>query len=187
MQVKAVVALLCASGCAMSAGTAPALAPAPAAEAGPVAEAEPAPEAATEHAAVPGGRLSRDPRTCDAANDHCLREGTWFVEVRLGKMRRIEPVFEAGGTWRKWSSGDELEGGPAHRTRPATLEDLAVGGQVIFLGTNRVPPSEAEAYSHWRLETIHSIDAGTRTFEFGKTGSGDHSVDLARVIVETRE
>jgi hypothetical protein len=190
VQVKA-LALALLSGCTIAAVAGPSTEPTtdPAAAAETVAAADAAAAeaaaAAADPVAVPGGRLSRDPRTCDAAADHCLRPETWFLERTVGTMRRIDAVFWADGAWRRWSSGAAVAGGPAHRTRPATLDDLAVGAPVIFVMSGRVPANESEAHHAWALETIHSIDLGDETFEWGR-GSAGTPVGLARVIVETR-
>jgi hypothetical protein len=184
VQVKALL-LVGLAGCAVTTGMTTEPARAPAAAAAPTAAPVAAPAEATEQVAVPGGRFSRDPRTCDAANDHCLREGTWFLEKHLGKMQSLEAVFWADGAWRDWSSGLAVEGGPAHRTKPASLQDLAVGDRVVFVGNGRTPSNESEAHGGWALETVLSIDAERQTFEWGR-GSHPMPIELARVIVETR-
>jgi hypothetical protein len=150
-----------------------------------VATAEPTGNVPTQ-TERPGGPLTLDKQTCDVANDHCLREGTWFLEIERAGYPAIAMVYQADGRWWDWGSGTEVTGGRAHRTRPARPDELEVGDTVLFFSSrDYVPRSEHDIYQHWRLGTIHSIDLENRTFEHG-TGSIDMPIDLVRVIVETR-
>jgi hypothetical protein len=134
----------------------------------------PVPTPSTER---PGGPLTLDKQTCDAANDHCLREGTWFLEVVKAGFPTIAMVYQADGRWWDWGSGTEVTGGRAHRSRPARPEELEVGDTVLFFSSrDYVPRSEHDIYQHWRLGTIHSIDLENRTFEHGTDRSTCRSI-----------
>jgi len=149
------------------------------------AATEPAPAGSV---ARPGGDFGLDARTCDAAHDHCFRDGTWLALQQAGDDR-VHPVFLVGDRWFDWESLGELTVVEAYRTRAATAADLQPGAIVVFYKGRHMPGdlpgTESQAYVDWRIDTIATVDAAADTFEWG-SGSVEMPIGNARVIVETR-
>lgn len=143
----------------------------------------------------PGGgiNMGRGP-DCDAAHDHCLREGTWFAagNYAQGKLFRATPCFAFEGNWYNFRGDPIDDGGKLFKTRVAKPEDLQAGAPIVMFTPEDNPRDkwvntqyEALTSSRWDVVVPDSVNAATHTFST-KAWPDPIDIDVARVIVEQK-
>lgn len=128
---------------------------------------------------------------CDAAHDHCLREGVWFSvnNIQPGKLYRALPVFEFEKKWWTWRGEPTEPTGKLYKTQIAGNATLVPGTSVIWFSTEtsdkKWADSEYEAMtsSRWEAGVIESQRSPTVVMI---KGWGPASLDTIRLITETR-
>ena len=128
--------------------------------------------------------------TCDAAHDHCLRDGVWFSvsNIQPGKLYRALPVFEFEKKWWSWR-GEPDEPVKLYKTQIAGNARIAPGTSVIWFSNENTGPkwadSEYEALtsSRWEAGVVERQDSPT-VVEI--QGFGPTPLDTIRLITETR-
>lgn len=126
---------------------------------------------------------------CDAAHDHCLREGVWFSvgNIQPGKLYRALPVFEFEKKWFTWRGEAADTPGKLYKTQIAGNATLSPGTSVIWFSTEtsdkKWADSEYEALtsSRWEAGVIESQSSPTVVMI---KGWGAASLDTIRLITE---
>jgi hypothetical protein len=129
---------------------------------------------------------------CDAAHDHCLRDGVWFSvgNIQPGKLFRALPVFEFEKKWWTWRGEPADTPVKLYKTQIAGNAKLAPGTSVIWFSSEtsdkKWADSEYEALtsSRWEAGVIEAQQAPTVVMI---KGWGPASLDTIRLITETRD
>ena len=126
---------------------------------------------------------------CDAARNHCLPDGTAFMQGGEREGRRVRACVERDGVWYTVAYPDIVcEGKTLHLTDPTAA--IEVGAWVIvYTPAGREPdgrPADEERARHglWSRQKVASIDAEAGTFR--TKASGKHRLAGARLVVESR-
>jgi hypothetical protein len=96
--------------------------------------------------------------TCDAAHDHCLRDGVWFSvnNIQAGKLYRALPVFEFEKKWWTWRGEPADDPVKLYKTQIAGNAKIAPGTAVIWFSSEtsdgKWAESEYEALTSSRWE-----------------------------------
>jgi hypothetical protein len=129
--------------------------------------------------------------TCDAAHDHCLRDGVWFSvnNIQPGKLYRALPVFEFEKKWWTWRGEPADDPVKLYKTQIAGNAKLAPGTAVIWYSSetsdSKWADSEYEALtsSRWEAGVVDSQQSPTVVMI---KGFGAAPLDTIRLITETR-
>lgn len=128
---------------------------------------------------------------CDAAHDHCLRDGVWFsvANIQPGKLYRALPVYELDKKWWTWRGEPHEPEGKLYKTQIAGNASLSPGTPVIWYSTETSDGKFAE--SEYEALTSSRWEAGVIESQQSKTvvmikGFGAASLDTIRLITETR-
>lgn len=143
----------------------------------------------------PGGpvNMGKGP-DCDAAHDHCMRDGVWFAAGNYvpGKLFRATPCFELDGKWYDFRGEAVDDGGKLFKTRVAKVEDVHAGEPLVLFmptddGRDKWTDVEADALtsSRWDVGVPDSVNPATKTFTT-KAWPDPIDIDAARVIVEQK-
>jgi len=129
---------------------------------------------------------------CDAAHDHCLRDGVWFSvnSIQPGKLYRAVPVYEFEKQWYTWRG--ELAEPPVklYKTQIAGNAKLAPGTSVIWYSSEtsdgKWSNSEYEAMtsSRWEAGVVESQQSATVVMI---KGFGATTLDTVRLITAQRD
>ena len=141
----------------------------------------------------PGGpiNMGRGP-DCDAAHDHCMRDGGWFAAGNYvqGKLYRATPCFEFEGKWYNWRGDAIDDGGKLFKTRVAKPADIHAGEPIVSFTPEDNPRDkwvnteyDALTSSRWDAVVPDSVNAAAKTFTT-KAWPDPIDMDTARVIVE---
>jgi len=143
----------------------------------------------------PGGpvNMGKGPN-CDAAHDHCMRDGVWFAagNYMQGKLYRATPCFEFDGKWYNFRGDPIDDGGKLFRTRVAKPEEVVAGKPIVFF----TPEDDARdkwvntqydalTSSRWDVGVPDSVNTGTKTF-ITKAWPDPIDIETARVVVEEK-
>ncbi len=128
---------------------------------------------------------------CDAAHDHCLRDGVWFAvnNIQAGKLFRALPVFEFEKKWWTWRGEPNEPEGKLYKTQIAGNAVIAPGTPVIWFSSetsdNKWADSEYESLtsSRWEAGVIEGMQSKTVVMI---AGFGAAPLDTIRLITETR-
>jgi len=129
--------------------------------------------------------------TCDAAHDHCLRDGVWFSvnNIQAGKQYRAVPVFEFEKKWWTWRGEPADDPVKLYKTQIAGNAKIAPGTAVIWFSNessaSKWADSEYEAVtsSRWEAGVVESQQSATVVMI---AGFGATPMDTIRLITETR-
>ncbi|MEO6776537.1 MAG: hypothetical protein ABI467_26565 [Kofleriaceae bacterium] len=129
--------------------------------------------------------------TCDAAHDHCLRDGIWFSVNRIeaGKQFRAVPVFEFETKWWTWRGEPADDPVKLYKTHVVDRAQLASGTPVIWFSNEtsdaKWPESEYEAVtsSRWEAGVVEAQQSASIVMI---AGFGAVPLDTVRVLTETR-
>lgn len=121
--------------------------------------------------------------TCDAARNHCLPEGTQFVQGSKYENDSIRACAQRDGVWYSILHPDSVcDGRTLHRTDPAGA--ITVGATVVVFvghGKDGLPADEEGVRrGRWALRTVESIDREAGTFR-----PGTYRLAGARLVVES--
>jgi hypothetical protein len=123
--------------------------------------------------------------SCDAAHDHCVRAGTWFMTNPDSMYDDATPAFEFEGAFYAWQDSRDPYVGVAHRTVAASTGNVTVGAAVVVFDTSGgLPYSESNAQTQaWHFGTVGKVEADSLALV-----DREGTVPLAgvRVVVETR-
>jgi hypothetical protein len=129
--------------------------------------------------------------TCDAAHDHCLRDGVWFSvnNIQAGKLYRALPVFEFEKKWWTWRGEPADDPVKLYKTQIAGNAKLAPGTAVIWFSSETSDGKWAE--SEYEALTSSRWEAGVVEAQQSPTvvmikGFGAAPLDTIRLITETR-
>jgi hypothetical protein len=128
---------------------------------------------------------------CDAAHDHCLRDGVWFSvnNIVSGRLFRAVPVFEFEKQWWTWRGEPADAPVKLYKTQIAGNAKLSPGTSVIWFSSEtsdkKWADSEYDALtsSRWEAGVIESQSSPTSAMV---KGFGAVSLDTVRLITETR-
>jgi len=129
--------------------------------------------------------------SCDAAHDHCLRDGVWFSvnNIIAGKQFRAVPVFEFEKKWWTWRGEPADDPVKLYKTQIAGNAKLSAGTPVIWFSNEssetKWADSEYEALvsSRWEAGVVEEMVSPTTVMI---KGSGTVPMDTVRLITETR-
>ncbi|MEO8844258.1 MAG: hypothetical protein ABI591_25520 [Kofleriaceae bacterium] len=128
---------------------------------------------------------------CDAAHDHCLRDGVWFsvANIVAGRLFRALPVFEFEKQWFTWRGEPTETPGKVYKTQIAGSGSVAAGTAVIWFSSEtsekKFADSEYDAMtsSRWEAGVVESQTSPTMVMV---KGYGAVSLDTVRLITESR-
>ena len=97
---------------------------------------------------------------CDAAHDHCLRDGVYFSVANIvsGKLYRATPSYEFEKKWWTWNGQAIDDPGKLYKTQIAGNAKLSSGTQVIFFSAETSDTKWAD--SEYRALTSSRWEAG---------------------------
>ncbi len=129
---------------------------------------------------------------CDAAHDHCLREGVWFAvtTIKPGRLYRAVPVYELESKWYTWRGEAADTDGKVYQTQIAGNAQLASGTPVIWFSNetndHKWADTEYEALtsSRWEAGVIDRQESPTVVMI---KGWGSAPLDSVRVITAQRD
>jgi hypothetical protein len=141
----------------------------------------------------PGGPVNLGKgHDCDAAHEHCMRDGVWFAagNYQQGKLFRAVPSFEFEGKWYNFRGDPIDDGGKLLKTKVAKPGDVRAGEPIVVFTPEDNPrdkwvnvEDDALTSSRWDVVVPDSVNGNTFTT---KAWPDPIDIDTARVVVEQK-